>query len=189
MRGTIPDLRSPRPFADELPAPYRQAETSVVSLVERFVTGLDGVIAPVFATLDNLPAYLDPWLAPADFVDYLAGWVAAAPDETWPLERRRALVAHALRMHALRGTAAGLAEQIRTYTGIEPEIDESGGVSWSTTPESPLPGEAQPRVTVRVRAPAGASVDVRRVRALVESVRPAHVHAEVEVLSAEEVLA
>jgi phage tail-like protein len=201
MRGTIVGLPSPRPFAAELPGLYHQPADSgdgavprvgrvrVRPLAERFLAALDEVLAPVFSTLDNVDAYLDPWLAPSDFVDFIAGWVAAPPDETWPLERRRELVAHALPLHALRGTAAGLARQVRAYTGIEPEIEESGGIAWSTTADSPLPGEPRPRVHVRLRVRDPAALDVRHVRALVEAVRPAHVLASVEILADEEAAA
>jgi phage tail-like protein len=189
-RGAIPGLRSPRPLAPELPALYHDAEPAGgVDLGTRFLAGLDEVLAPVLATLDSLTAYLDPLLAPADFLDWLAGWVASAPDETWALERRRVVVARAARLNALRGTAIGLAEQVETYTRLRPEVEESGGVSWSRTPRAPLPGEARPWVRVRLRVPDDVSVDERRVRALVDAVRPAHVAATVEIIRREEAAA
>jgi phage tail-like protein len=151
------------------------------SLAERFTRALDDALAPVHAALDSLPAYFDPQLTPPDFLDWLAGWVGLTLDETWPLDRRRSLVASAVALYARRGTARGLAEHVHIFTGVEPQVEESGGVAWSTTPGAPFPGERRPRVVVRVAAEAGQGVDVARLKALVDAVKPAHVPASVEV--------
>jgi len=69
------------------------------------------VLAPVPCTLDNLGEHLDPELAPADIVDWLAGWVGAMIDENWPVERRRA-VAQTVAPCRRRGSVRGLAEAV-----------------------------------------------------------------------------
>jgi phage tail-like protein len=186
-RLTLEGLGSPHRLGAALPGLYQETDRILEPLgqagfVQRFTRALDDVLAPVYAALDSLPAYLDPQLTPVDFLDWLAGWVGVTLDETWPLSRRRALVGQAIRIYSLRGTARGLAEQIEIFTGIAPEIEESGGVSWSTTADSPLPGEPVPRVTVRLRAGPDEEIDERRLRALVAAARPAHVLAEVEVV-------
>ena len=112
----------------------------------------DEVLAPLFTTLDCFDSYLDPKLAPHDFVDWLASWVGVDIDETWTLERRRRLIQDAVVLYRIRGTAAGLAAHVRLYAGVTPEIEESGGCDWSQTADSPLPGSPQPRSD---RAPAG----------------------------------
>src|SRR5207245_550781 len=68
-----------------------------------FSSAFDAALAPVFAPLDSLPASLDPWLAPEDFLDWLAGWFGMALDESWSLARRRALVAKAFDFYRMRG--------------------------------------------------------------------------------------
>ena len=55
------ELPSTRPLASFLPA-MLQADDFCV----RFTQGLDPVLAPVLATIDNLDAYLDPWLTPPE---------------------------------------------------------------------------------------------------------------------------
>ena len=75
------------------------------------------MLAPVLSTIDNLDAYLDPWLTPPDFLDWLAGWFGLELDATWPEERRRALVANALELGRWRGTVIGLALLVELYTG------------------------------------------------------------------------
>ena len=188
-RGTISDLPTRHPFAAALPGIFLEPEIDPrtgrfrESFAERFTAALDTVLAPVFATLDNLPAYFDPQLAPADFLDWLAGWVGIEPSETWPDSRRRQLVAGATRLYALRGTAQGLAELVEIFTGVTPEIEESGGVAWSEKPGSPLPGSPGARVKVTLEPGATQKIDEEMVRRLVAAVKPAHVIAEVEVVA------
>jgi phage tail-like protein len=150
-------------------------------LCQRFLAGLDEVLAPVLCVLDNLDAYFDPALAPDDFVAWLATWVGLALDENWGLARQRALVARAAELYSWRGTLRGLAAHVAIYTGAEPEVTDSGGCSWSAVPGGDLPGTWPPRVTVRVRASDPA--DARRVEEIVATAKPAHVEHEVEVVA------
>ena len=76
MRGTIPGLGTPHPLGSGLPALYLEDD-----LAQRLLAALDEVLAPVLCTLDNLDHYLDPSLAPLDFVEWLAGWVGAACEQ------------------------------------------------------------------------------------------------------------
>lgn len=177
MRGTIDDLPTGRPIGDRLPALFQDDE-----FVLRFTGGLDTVLAPVFATLDCLSAYLDPRLAPEDFVAWLAGWVGLALDEGTPPERARALVRLAVRLHRRRGTAAGLAEQVRLVTGHETEVRDSGGCAYSIEPGTPLPGGPEPGLHVRVKAPAGAGLDPAWLAGLVAALKPAHLPHTVDVV-------
>ena len=74
MIATNGDLTTPAPLARGLPALYREPDPragDAGSFVRRFTDGLDGVLAPVFATLDNLPAYFDPKTAPAGWIEFL----------------------------------------------------------------------------------------------------------------------
>jgi phage tail-like protein len=176
-RAVLEGLETPAPLAPRLPGVYQSDGTP--NFVERFLAALDDVLAPVFLALDSMPAYLDPMLAPEDFLDWLAGWLGLALDERWSLDRRRALVSQAAALYQLRGTAEGVARHLEAFSGIRPEVSESGGVAWSTTADAPLPGEDSPRLTIRV--PAGHGVDLERLRALVETIRPAHVTADVVV--------
>ncbi|MGW2847530.1 hypothetical protein ACWC5G_21895, partial [Streptomyces sp. NPDC001274] len=75
-RAAVPGLPSRYPIGGLLPALYADDD-----LAQRFTAGLDTVLAPVLSTLDNLPAYFDPALAPADFLPWLPRpmtWATAA---------------------------------------------------------------------------------------------------------------
>ncbi|MFI1195289.1 phage tail protein [Micromonospora sp. NPDC020750] len=178
MRAAIEGLATPDPLGRRLPAVYAADD-----LAQRLTGAYDQVIAPVHATLDSLWAYFDPALAPPDFVDWLGGWVAAGGGRDATPDERRRVVAGAVARHRVRGTAAGLAEEIRLATGVTPEVAESGGTAWSATPGAELPGSAEPALTVRIRVSEPTAALESRLRAVVEANRPAHVPYTVEVLS------
>jgi phage tail-like protein len=186
-RGSVAELASPVHLADSLPGLFQDDEIDArtgrlqPNFLQRFTGALDEVLAPVFSCLDNLDAYLDPRLAPPDFLDWLAAWLGEELDETWTIERRRELVLRAVELYRWRGTARGLAAAVAIYTGVEPEIVDSGGVAWSTEPDNPLPGNADARVVVRIDGEHAADVDRARLERLVAAAKPAHLIAEITV--------
>jgi phage tail-like protein len=166
-RGLSPGLPSTQPVASYLPAMLQADEFCV-----RFTEGLDPVLAPVLSTIDNVDAYVDPWLTPPDFLDWLAGWFGLELHATWPEERRRALVANALELGRWRGTVIGLALLIELYTGAPAEIDDGGGTVASEDPAQPLPGAPASLVTVTYTE--GPEVDGVRLQRLLRDAVPAH---------------
>jgi phage tail-like protein len=177
MRGTVNGLGTPHPIIEMMPAIYQEDH-----FTGRFTAGLDDVLAPILSTLDCLDAYVDPALAPADFVDWLSTWVGIPLDENTPLERRRTLVAHAVRLHRMRGTVSGLRAQVELLTGGEVDLSDSGGVSWSTDPGGPLPGQDTPRLAVRVRVADPEQIPAGLLDGVVTWAKPAHVVHRVEVV-------
>ena len=175
-RGPVPGLETRHPISSLLPALYQEDD-----FTRRLTSGFDEALAPLFCTLDNLEAYFDPELAPMDFVEWLSGWVGVVLDETWPPERRRALVGQAAELYRWRGTVRGLAALVAVYTGMEAEIVDSGGADWSPVPTSDLARQREPRVKVRLAAPEGSAVDLRRLDRVIARYKPAHVLHEVEV--------
>lgn len=143
--------------------------------IQRFCDGLDQVLAPVPAALDNFHAYLDPHLAPDDFLDWLAAWVAIDLDANLPLADRRRLVSRAAILYHRRGTAACLAEMIELSTGARPTITEGGAVSWSPTPEGKLPGTAGQTMVITLPMKEPSKAAVARLEALIVANKPAHV--------------
>ena len=177
MRGTVVGLANSSPFIAMLPAIYQEDE-----FTERFTAGFDDVMAPILATLDCLIDYVDPLVAPEDFLEWLSGWVGIELDEGWPIERRRAVVSSAVEMYRMRGTVAGLRANLEVLTGGTVEVVDSGGVSWSKDPDAPLPGEASPRLAVRVAVDDVSAAPTDLVAAAVAAAKPAHVVLRVEVV-------
>ena len=168
-RGAVAGLESACPVLRGLPAIYHEHE-----FVRRFTAAFDEALAPVFTTLDCLEAYLDPALAPDDFVSWLAHWVGVA--EQLPINdgRRRRLVASAVRLYPWRGTVRGVRETVRLLTGAEPQLVEPG-----------QPGSSGPYAIVLkvLRTP---GLDVAQLRAVVATGIPAHLTWRIEFTEPEE---
>lgn len=177
MRGVVAGLPSPHPLWPALPAVYQDDD-----FAQRFLGALDEVLAPVFNTLDNFDAYLDPRLTPDDFLSWLAGWVGIALDEGWDEDRRRAIVGRAAELYRMRGTAIGLAGQVEIQTGGQVEIVENGATGWSVDPGGELPGSSEPLVVVRVTVPDPKAIDTQRLDTLVATAKPAHVMHRIEIV-------
>jgi len=178
MRGPIEKLATPYPLGEALPALYQEDD-----LTQRMLGALDGVLAPVLSSLDNFDCYLDPALAPPDFVAWLADWVGALVDETWPPERQRAMVARMVTLYRRRGTVGGLREHIELATGGDVEVEDNGKVSWSPSPQAPLPGTQQAFLLIRVRVDDPDAVDRAELERLVVAAKPAHVPHDLEVVA------
>lgn len=178
-RAAIPGLPSRYPIGEQLPALYADDD-----FAQRFTAGLDTVLAPVFATLDNLPSYFDPRVTPADFLAWLASWMGAADDPQWPVERRREAVVRAMELHRWRGTRRGLVEALRLVFGVHAEVTGDGGAVWSATPGADLPPEPPAEVLVRVRQDHGSAVAADRIHEVVRAMCPVHTVCRVEVIPA-----
>ncbi|WP_231605703.1 phage tail protein [Micromonospora sp. HK10] len=171
MRGSVPGLVSPHPIGQQLPAMYLEDD-----FAQRFTAGLDEVLAPILLTLDCLDAYFDLELAPPDFLDWLAGWVAAPVDGDRSPDVRRDLVRHAVEVHGWRGTARGVVLALRVAAGVAAEVTDSGGVTCSATPTDAPPPDETPEVRVRIRGEA----DEALVRHVLAAAVPAHVRVILE---------
>ncbi len=176
-RGLVRTLISPHPLGDTLPALFQED-----AFTQRFVSAFDAALAPIFATLDNLPAYLDPWLAPADFLEWLGSWFGLALDDAWSVERRRAVLANAFEFYRMRGTTRGLKAQVEIFTGGTAEIIDTGGVSTSTTAGEALPGSPNFALMVRVAVDDPSTINTTKLDALVAAAKPAHVTHKVQVV-------
>lgn len=186
MRGIVGELTSAAPLALQLPAVLQDDD-----FAQRFVSAFDVALAPIIATLDDLDAYVDPRLAPEDFVEWLAGWVGLDVGTEfasgWDLPTRREVVAGAVAGFRRDATAGGVRDAVLRVTGGEVHVSESGGAAWSATPGAALPGDSGASLHVRVVADGEPEVGLdmlrRRVERLVGAMKPAHVVATVEVSS------
>lgn len=176
VRGLLEDLPSPRPISELLPVIFQEDE-----FCRRLMGAFDQVLAPVFVTLDCGDTYLDAQLAPDDLVDWLASWVGVDIDEAWSLRRRRALIKEAVALYRQRGTVAGLTAHVHLFADVAPVIEESGGCDWSTAPNAPLPGSAEPSMSVFLDVEESAGLSQANLVRIVAAARPAHVPFTVEI--------
>jgi phage tail-like protein len=170
-------MASPHPLGATLPALYLD-DVFALRMCEAF----DEVLAPIIAVLDCFNAYLDPALAPADMVDWLASWLGLPGIADLPVERLRVLVARSASLYARRGTPAAVRELVELATGRPVELEESGGAEWSREVGRPLPGTDRPGLLVRIRVDApplaessAAPVTPAVVNRLLKLVVPAHI--------------
>lgn len=179
QRRTATGLPNPQPIIRVMPSIYQDG-----GFLEQFSGGLDAVLAPIYATLDCLSSYVDPSVAPADFLEWLGTWVGLRLEEDWTLERRRHLVANAAELFAGRGTVAGLEAEIELYTGGSATITEPGGVWASGLPTDAATRQARSSgdraVTVTVDVPDAATVNWPALQVLIRDAIPAHLPVEIE---------
>lgn len=178
-RGTATGLPVTRPIVEELPSIYRDSV-----FVSEFTSGLDAVWAPAMSVLDCVHAYLDPVVAPDDFLIWLGGWVGARLDEDWTVDRRRRFVAEAADVFGRRGTLGGLRRELELYTDGVAHVDDPGRV-WTSRVPTDDDGRADRRTpdrTVRVTVDVAdaASVNWPAMQALVRDAVPAHLPVEIE---------
>lgn len=178
MRAMDEALLSPHPLGQLLPAIYFEDE-----FTQKLTQGLDSVVSSLLSTLDNLESYFDPDLSPADFIDWLSGWVGLAGEPSDTVEGRREMIKRAVEIYRLRGTVKGLTDHIALAFGSTPEIRETGGVSTSTTSRSALPGSDEGELVVIMRVPDPATFNRSGLDGFVRANKPAHLPHRIEVLA------
>jgi phage tail-like protein len=178
MRRDVEGLRTPYPLGSLVPG-FMQED----GLLVRLTTGLDDVIAPVISTVDCLDAYVDPLLAPPDFVDWLADWVGAPLDDHWSDPHRRRSVLAAVSLHARSGTVGGLRAVVMLATGGDVSVVEPGHTSYSREPTDAATGDADPVLVVRVAVDDPGSLRLAALDELVEEAKPAHLPHRIEVVA------
>lgn len=142
--SATPSIRAVRIFyprvsyLDLLPGVFRRDAESA-----RFLEHFLGLFEHVFTGIEDryelFSRQLNPDAAPLDVINWLGCLIDLAFDPSWPLARRRALVAAAMELYRRRGTPAGLVQFIEIYTGVTPVILE-GFLDRPVTP--PLVGVA-----------------------------------------------
>lgn len=130
-----------------LPAVYTETDFTMV-----FLEALEGLLDPIAAVLDSLPAHFTPDYAPRPILDLLASWLGVEVDEGQELEARRESVRLGAELGRMRGTVAGLELALRlTFPGIPMRVEDAGCVRWSLD-DSPVTAEP-PRFIVYVDTP------------------------------------
>lgn len=105
-----------------LPAVYREDPASEAFL-ERFLSLFESVFVDVGEDIAGVTRYLDTYGIPADYLDWLEGWLAVETDETWSETSRRNLLAAAPDLFKRRGTRAGILAVLEIYLdGTDPPV-------------------------------------------------------------------
>jgi phage tail-like protein len=161
---------------------------------------LDGTVDPASGrTLAGIERYFDPGVrtggtvlapeqcAPAEFLEWLAGWVAVELRGNMSEPQRRDLIARAATLYSMRGTRQGLEQLIAVETGLRAQITDA---STSQQPGAPdVSGRGPHFFHVHVTLPGGSIDSIRRQRKIVEAIldaeKPAHTWYELELSTPE----
>ncbi len=163
-RASYPSLRpdgAASRYIQQLPTMFQDNE-----FLGRLLLIFEAIWEPLEWRHDHFELYFDPRTSPAEFLEWLAGWLNLSTNPHWPEDRRRLLLDEAMELYRWRGTPYGLMRMIEVSTGLDVQITEAG---------------AEP-FTFRVRMPAGGGSGVRElVEEIVVTHKPAHVGYVLEV--------
>jgi len=115
-------------YLDNLPAAFRSDDFVGEFLLafEAVFTGLPGAGEPgLEEVIEGADRYVDPLTTPAEFLPWLAGWVALAVRADWDDDTTRGFIREIVPLYRLRGTAAGLRRILQIY--LRPLGDEVSG--------------------------------------------------------------
>lgn len=170
-------------YGDLLPA-WMRRDPALGRLLIAFEAILDGVNQPVEgvplpdapglgAVLHRIHTYFRPGpgesadrRAPAEFVPWLATWVACSLRDEWDDETRRRVVAQAVPLYRLRGTKEGLRRMLEIYVGLSDTVRIYEFIT--------IPHYFQVEITLPQRDPEGLARTDRAVRAIIDQEKPAH---------------
>ena len=169
-----------------IPETYRgrqqENQFEALSFFEHLVASFDAVLAPVHASIEDIDLYVDPRTCPPDFLPWLAGWLGLSLNQRWTLSTRRDFVVRAAEVFRHRGTTQGLRDAIHLFLGVAPDVEDSGGATWSRVPFEPVDG-ARPAVSVTVPGQInGEPVDLELVEQVASSFVPPFVEVSVRAI-------
>jgi phage tail-like protein len=145
----------------------------------RLLGALEGVIDPVVATLDMLPAHFDVELAPVDILALMTAWLGLARNEAQADGALRALAHRAGELSRLRGTHAGLELALElNFPGLPLRIDDEGGVRIAIDRELPEP--KAPSFVVYCDEPIPNDLAAALLR-VIDDFKPAHVQSRLRI--------
>lgn len=175
-----------RSWLEFLPGIYQNDNGAGRGFLEGFLWSFQQVFTDIEDRLDDLARYFHPYETPAEFLPWLASWLALALDQEWPEPKKRILVRHAVQLYKLRGTVRGLKLFLEIFTGVEPEIYENQwpfdgfqvGLTATTGVDTVLIHPVERAHCFTVSLPmslAETSIDlIRKIHAIIRAERPAH---------------
>jgi phage tail-like protein len=113
LRVRYPDLS----LMQNLPAIYRGDRDG---FLRRIVAVLEAMTQDIDECIERLGTLVDPSIAPADWLDFLASWLGLPWHEQLPDEAKRAFLRAAASIRGTRGTRAGILALLRCILRGQP---------------------------------------------------------------------
>jgi len=114
-----------RGYLELLPAIYRRSDAVGRNVVRDICFLFEHMFGSVDTILENGDRYYNPHECPADFIPWLASWIAMVIDIDWPEEKKRAILKRAVDLYRIRGTRRSIILFLKLFTGHEPSITEN----------------------------------------------------------------
>jgi phage tail-like protein len=170
----------------------------------RFLMLFESFWGPIDMQVSNISDYFDPMLMPLQMVRWMGERLDLEILPDWPESTQRRMLANAVGLYRKRGTRAGLQRLLEIYSGGQVVINEhradnfrlgksarlgqgialgSGNQPFSFAVRITLPpidGAALPPAEIERQR----DVRIRRLRALIDAEKPAHVTYTLDVLEA-----
>jgi phage tail-like protein len=160
----LPAIFSEDPFLGHFLLAFEQVLTGLPGLADRDPVppfGLEEIIAAI-ATLFDPKASWDDILPEqerqAEFLQWLAGWVALGLRADWNPAQKRDFLANIVPLYRGRGTKDNLVELLRIYTGLSPVITEPTETDFQIGVHSTIPTKTEIQNGVAVDTQIGGSV-------------------------------
>ena len=117
-------LHRRRSYRHDLPAVWSK-DPGMSGFLDGYLSLFERVLTRIEGARDDFYRLLRPAAAPPAVLAWLGALLDLSFDPSWPLARRRALVAEACDLYRRRGTPAGIVRYVEIYAGIRPVITEA----------------------------------------------------------------
>jgi phage tail-like protein len=173
----LPGVFQDDPFLGRFMLAFERVLTGVGDLAGAELANPPAAAAGIEEILNKIHTYFDPGVAPAEFLPWLATWVATSLREDWDEATRRSFLALVVPLYQRRGTKLALQQLLQIY--LDPTTDPStpGGdqiVQIIDDDPSFPPRYFQVRFTVSERDPHLLARRAAIATAIIDREKPAH---------------
>jgi phage tail-like protein len=167
---------------------YLKIYEKILSGRDDGVTTQGAQVEGIEQVIDRIHEFFAPETTTADFLQWLAGWMALTLRQDWEESKKRRLISRILSLYRIRGTKRALEEYIKIYLpGVNVQITEvvaplQVGVTSTVGEDTYIGGSPAHFFHVTIILPVPdlnlAKIQERGVRAIIDLEKPAHTYYE-----------
>jgi phage tail-like protein len=134
--------------------------------------------------INQVHTYFDPQQTPAEFLPWLAGWVALSLRDDWDEKTKRQFISHIVPLYQIRGTVPGMKKMLEIYL-------ESSGLSYPERTISIFEFDQKPHYfQVQLALPSNQVIhperywrEFRIAKGIIDQEKPAHTYYALRILT------